>query len=134
MRIPNDEGRIGVGMLARVALPAGEPYNATVVPKDAVILRGATRQVSKVNGDDTVDLVTVVTGQGTGTWVEVKSGLAPGTRVVTRGNERLQPGQAVRPEAGQYTLQLRQGKLRHQWFPSTPRVARHIYVRPKGED
>ncbi len=104
VRIPNEKRRIGVGMLARVALPAGEPYRATVVPKDAVIIRGAERRVYRLNGDDTVEPVTVDTGAGVGSWVEIRSGIAPGMRVVTRGNERLQPGQSVLPEPGEYAL------------------------------
>ena len=102
--IPNEAGLIGAGMLAQVALPAGEAYSATVVPKDALIIRGADRRVYVVNGDDTVELVNVETGAGVGSWIEIRAGLAPGARVVTRGNERLQPGQAVRSEAGEYPL------------------------------
>lgn len=104
LRIPNEEGRIGVGMLAKVALPAGEAYRATVVPKDALIIRGTERRVFTLNGDDTVESVTVDTGAGVGSWIEIRSGLTPGARVVTRGNERLRPGQAVQPEAGEYSL------------------------------
>jgi len=104
VRIPNEKRRIGVGMLARVAFPAGEPYRATIVPKDAVIIRGAERRVYRLNGDDTVEPVTVDTGAGVGSWIEIRSGLAPGIRVVTRGNERLQPGQSVLSEPGEYAL------------------------------
>jgi multidrug efflux pump subunit AcrA (membrane-fusion protein) len=49
-------------------------------------------------------MVSVETGTGVGSWVEIRRGLAPGARVVTRGNERLRPGQAVEGEAGEYTL------------------------------
>ena len=104
VRIPNEKKRIGVGMLARVAFPAGEPYRATIVPKDAVIIRGAERRVYRLNGDDTVEPVTVDTGAGVGSWVEIRSGIAPGMRVVTRGNERLRPGQSVLSEPGEYAL------------------------------
>jgi RND family efflux transporter MFP subunit len=104
LRIPNEAGRIGAGMLAQVALPAGEAYKATVVPKDALILRGSERRVYVVNDDDTVKPVTVETGSGVGSWVEIKSGLAPGARVVIRGNERLRPGQAVQPDSEEYPL------------------------------
>lgn len=104
LRIPNEAGRIGAGMLAQVALPAGEAYKATVVPKDALILRGSERRVYVVNDDDTVEPVTVKTGSGVGGWVEITSGLAPGDRVVIRGNERLRPGQAVQPDAEEYPL------------------------------
>jgi RND family efflux transporter MFP subunit len=104
VRIANPEGRIGAGMLARVALPAGEPYTALVVPKDAVITRGRDRMVYRLKDDDTVEMVVVQTGGGVGSWVEVREGLAPGARVVTRGNERLRPGQAVVGEAGEHPL------------------------------
>jgi len=34
-------------------------------------------------------------GVGQGDRIEVKGDVSPGDKVVTRGNERLQPGQAV---------------------------------------
>jgi RND family efflux transporter MFP subunit len=103
VRLANPEGRIGVGMLARVAFPAGASYPATVVPKDAVIVRGSERMVYRLKNDDTVESVSVETGAGVGDWIEITHGLEPGARVVTRGNERLRPGQAVRAEAGERT-------------------------------
>jgi RND family efflux transporter MFP subunit len=104
VRIPNPEGRIGAGMLAHVVLPAGGAYRALVVPKDAVIIRGHDRMVYRIKDDDTVEPVSVETGTAVGSWVEVRSGLSEGARVVTRGNERLRPGQAVAGEAGEYEL------------------------------
>ena len=104
VRLANPQGRIGVGMLARVTFPAGAAYRATVVPKDAVIIRGAERTVYRLKDDDTVEPISVETGAGVGDWVEVKRGLEPGARVVTRGNERLRPGQAVRAAAGEHAL------------------------------
>ena len=59
---------------------------------------------STAKDDDTVESVSVETGAGMGDWIEVKRGLEPGARVVTRGNERLRPGQAVRPEASELAL------------------------------
>jgi RND family efflux transporter MFP subunit len=104
VRISNRDGRIGVGMLAQVAFPVGASYPATVVPKDAVIIRGQERMVYRLTEDDTVEPVPVETGAGVGSWVEIQSGLKPGARVVTRGNERLMPGQSVVGEAGEYDL------------------------------
>jgi RND family efflux transporter MFP subunit len=104
IRLANPDGRIGVGMLARVAIPAGPSYRALVVPKDAVIIRGSDRTVYRLKDDDTVEPVQVETGTGVGDWVEVKRGLDAGARVVTRGNERLRPGQSVRPEASELAL------------------------------
>ena len=97
VRVPNEHGRIGVGMLAQVSFPAGEVYRATVVPKDAVVRRGPREIVYRLNGDNTVEEVAVETGTAVGVWVEVRSWLRAGDKVVTRGNERLRPGQPVQP-------------------------------------
>ncbi len=104
VRIPNRGGRIGAGMLAEVALPGGENHRATVVPKDAVVRRGTQDFVYVLNGDNTVSQVTVETGEGVGAWIEVRSGLSSGQKVVTRGNERLRPGQAVTGTPLEYPL------------------------------
>ena len=104
VRIPNRRGRLGVGMLAQVSLPVGKPHRASVVPKDAVFRRGPKEFVYLMNGDNTVSLVPVQTGQGVGSWVEVRSGVEPGQNVITRGNERLRPGQVVQGEPLKYRL------------------------------
>lgn len=104
VRIPNREGRVGVGMLAQVAFPAGESYRATVVPKDAVIRRGPQEFVYLMNGDNTVSMVQVQTGTGVGSWVEVRGSVEAGQKVITRGNERLRPGQVVSGELLEYRL------------------------------
>jgi RND family efflux transporter MFP subunit len=104
VRIANREGRIGVGMLAQVSLQAGESYQATVVPKDAVIRQGTEQVVFLINGDATVERASVATGAGVGAWVVVEGPVKAGQKVVTRGNERLQPGQTVRGEPLEYAL------------------------------
>ncbi|MEK7863669.1 MAG: efflux RND transporter periplasmic adaptor subunit, partial [Chloroflexota bacterium] len=91
VRIGNRDGRIGVGMLAQVSLPAGESYRATVVPKDAVIRQGTEQVVFTINGSGAVDRAAVTTGAGLGEWIVVEGPVRPGQKVVTRGNERLQP-------------------------------------------
>jgi len=103
VRIPNREGRIGVGMLAQVTLPAGESYRATVVPKDAVVSQGNDRIVYLINGD-IISAVPVETGAGVGSWIVVQGAVQAGQKVVTRGNERLFPGQAVQGEPLEYAL------------------------------
>ncbi len=104
VRIRNRRGRLGVGMLAQVSLRVGKSYRATVVPKDAVLRRGPQEFVVLMNGDNTVSMVPVETGQGVGAWVEVRSGVEPGQNVITRGNERLRPGQVVQGEPLEYRL------------------------------
>jgi RND family efflux transporter MFP subunit len=104
VRIPNRGGRIGAGMLVEVALASSGNHRATIVPKDAVVRRGPQDYVYVLNGDNTVSLAPVQTGEGVGAWVEVQSGLSAGQKVVTRGNERLRPGQAVTGTPLEYPL------------------------------
>lgn len=93
--LPNSGGKIGVGMLGRARLAAGEPRPSVLVPKDALVARGAARRVFRVNGEGTVESISVRTGASKGLWIAVEGALEEGDTVVIRGNERLQPGQAV---------------------------------------
>jgi RND family efflux transporter MFP subunit len=104
VRIGNRDGRIGVGMLAQVSLPAGESHRATVVPKDAVVRQGNEQIVFTINGNGTVERASVTTGSGLGEWIVVEGPIKPGQKVVTRGNKRLMPGQPVRAELQEYAL------------------------------
>jgi len=100
--VRNPGQRIGVGMLARVALAVGEPYVATLVPKDAIVTRGDRRFIYLLNDDNTVTEVAVETGTAVGGWLEVNSPVRPGQKVITRGNERLFPGMTVSAQAMGY--------------------------------
>lgn len=102
--IPNPEGTIGVGMLARVKLPVGEPEEAVVVPKDAVVSQGSERIVFRIGEGEVLERLSVETGTSQGVWVAVNGGIEPGDRVVTRGNERVFPGMTVNPELLEYEL------------------------------
>lgn len=102
VRVGNEKGRIGAGMLAQVAFAAGEAYAATVVPKDAIISRGERKFVYRVNGDNKVEEVAVDTGAGVGAWLEVRGAVRAGDKIVTRGNERVVAGQAVQGSALEY--------------------------------
>lgn len=104
IRIPNRGRRIGAGMLAQVAFLAGENYQATIVPKDAIITQGQQQLIYLLNGDNTVMSLPVQTGEGAGAWIAVKGSLRPGQKVITRGNESLQSGQTVQAERLEYTL------------------------------
>lgn len=102
--IPNRERRIGAGMLAEVSFPVGQSSQAIIVPKDALVRRGPQEVVYLMDGEGTVNPVPVELGQAIGSWVQVRGPVKPGMKVVTRGNERLQPGQPVQGEALEYPL------------------------------
>jgi RND family efflux transporter MFP subunit len=94
VEVPNPGGVIKAGMLGRVTLPAGNPHQAILVPKDALVLLGEGARVFVVN-DQVAHLVPVRTGPAHGDLIEIQGNLKPGQKVVTRGNERLRPGQPV---------------------------------------
>jgi multidrug efflux pump subunit AcrA (membrane-fusion protein) len=92
------------GMLARVSLPTGQTKMRLLVAKDAIGLGGPNPTVLKV-ADGKALVIPVQIGPAAGSWVSVES-LAPNQLkvddlVVTRGNERLRPGQPVSISATQ---------------------------------
>ena len=84
-----------VGSPVRVAIPNSDPRELVAIPRDALVLRGQDTFVLKVTPDNTVERIAVRTGIGLGHLVEVIGEVVAGDQVVTRGAERLQPGQAV---------------------------------------
>ena len=104
LKFPNPGGKVAAGMLAQVSFSGGTAYRATIVPKDAVVSQNPHQVIYIIKDDGTVDPIRVQTGAGVGSWIEVTGNVRPGRRVVTRGNERLMPGQAVRGEAIEYKL------------------------------
>ena len=100
--LDNSDRRLGAGMLAQVHLPVGKPRPAVVVPKDAVAVQGRDSVVYVIGEGDSVAPVIVRPGAAVGVWIAVEGEVTAGDRVVTRGNERLFPGQTVVPEAMEY--------------------------------
>ncbi len=100
VRIAADDPALVVGSPVRVALPNGDPRELLAIPRDALVLRGSESFVLRVNQENTVEKIPVNTGIGLGPLIEVTGELSAGDRVVTRGAERLQPGQAVEIKGG----------------------------------
>jgi multidrug efflux pump subunit AcrA (membrane-fusion protein) len=104
-QIVEDQPVLRGGMLARAWLPVGARGEVTVVPKDALVLGTGTPVVyvvdsspsgGKTGPTGTVRPVPVTLGATVAQSVEVTGGVEPGQLVVTRGNERLRPGAAVK--------------------------------------
>ena len=104
VRLDNDlssgQPLIKAGMLARVTLPIGKPKPHVLVPKDAVVLgQSPTVFVAQNAGGKTVvKPVPVRMGSAHGLWVAVEGELKEGDQVIVEGNERVRPGQEVRPQ------------------------------------
>ncbi len=93
--VSNEDGRIGVGMLASVAMPVGAVTATTMVPKDAIVGTGPGASVYRVTSENTAEMVPVQSGKAQGAWIAVQGKIRPGDKVITRGNERLEPDQPV---------------------------------------
>ncbi|HSR69470.1 MAG TPA: efflux RND transporter periplasmic adaptor subunit [Acidobacteriota bacterium] len=104
LRLPANERRLAVGMVVQVTLPLGDSQQAVMVPKDAVLTDASDPRIFILTEDDRVRPVSVEMGRGKGQWIEVRGQIVPGDRVVTRGNERLRPGQEVEPSLREYPL------------------------------
>jgi len=95
VRIAADDPAWIIGSPVRVALPNSNPRELVAIPRDALVLRGSEMFVLRVTADNTVEKISVETGIGLGELVEVIGDVSDGDRIVTRGAERLQPGQNV---------------------------------------
>lgn len=90
-----------VGEALRVAVPAGVKQLYTVVPRDALVLRRDGAALFRVNDQHQVEKIKVELGVASGAEISVIGAISAGERVVTRGNERLRPGQTVRINSDQ---------------------------------
>jgi RND family efflux transporter MFP subunit len=88
------------GMLARVTLPVGKPQPHVLVPKDAVVLgQSPTVFVAQdAGGKSVVRPVPVKMESAHGLWVAVTGDVKDGDLLIVEGNERVRPGQEVRPQ------------------------------------
>jgi multidrug efflux pump subunit AcrA (membrane-fusion protein) len=92
-------------MLADVWLSLGGQASTTIiVPKDAIVQRQQERLVVVLNSDNRVRIEAVQTGESIGIWIAVEGNVAPGERVIVRGNERLEAGQNVDATPLEYPL------------------------------
>lgn len=84
-----------VGQTLRVWVPTSDFREVLTVPRDALVLRSDGISVFIVDDSNTAQRVSVETGIGNENLIEIRGELNAGDKVITRGNERLRPGQAV---------------------------------------
>ncbi len=87
--------RFPVGQTVRVSVPTSESRAVLTVPRDALVLRPEGQSIFVVDANNQAQQVQVTVGIGQGDQIEILGAVSPGDIVVVRGNERLQPGQAV---------------------------------------
>jgi multidrug efflux pump subunit AcrA (membrane-fusion protein) len=85
-----------VGAPVRVEIAPRVVKAVVTVPRDAVILRQGASYVMRVRPDNTAERIAVNIGPGHANHVQIDSSLIAGDRVIIRGGERLETGQAVK--------------------------------------
>ena len=90
---------LAIGQSITVSIPISAPRDVLSVPKDALVQARGGWMVF-VNADGKAQPRPVQIGVALGDRFEVLDGLAEGDVVVTRGNERLRPGQDIAPMGG----------------------------------
>jgi len=98
---PNPDGVLVPGLFARVQIIGEGPYDALLVPDEAIGTDQTQRIVFVVGKDDTVRAVPVVLGRQEGTLRVIRSGVQATDRVIINGLQRVRPGAKVRPVPGQ---------------------------------
>jgi RND family efflux transporter MFP subunit len=96
LRIALADGSLRVGAPVRVEIAPRNLKAVVTVPRDAVILRQGTNYVMRVRADNTAERVAVNLGPGRDNQVQVDGTVRAGDRVIVRGGELLEPGQAVK--------------------------------------
>ncbi len=99
LRIAMDASELPVGSAVEVGMPSAAKRPVVAVPRDAVILRREGDFVLRVGRDGKAERLAVETGTEVGELVEVTGAVKPGDRLIVRGGERVEPGQAVTIQA-----------------------------------
>jgi RND family efflux transporter MFP subunit len=90
------DSSLKIGQLVSVAIPIQLPKISMVIHQDALVLREEGSFVYRVNVDNKVEKVMVVTSINLGHFIAVTGELKSGDQVVIRGAETLQDGTEVK--------------------------------------
>ena len=95
LRLTLDAGDWRVGSAVRVALPNSESHHGLTVHRDALIYRKDQRYIYVVDQEMRAKRIDVELGIGVKQFIEVRGELVAGDKVIVRGAERLNDGDAV---------------------------------------
>jgi RND family efflux transporter MFP subunit len=95
--VENKDLSISPGMYANSALGLAHVENAVTIPVEALVMKGQKQAVYALDEDNRIRVRDVDVGLEGSKLAEIKSGLAPGDRVVIGGQEKYQDGQQVKP-------------------------------------
>lgn len=103
VRLAADGVNLLAGSAVTVSLPKHQTAMATLVPRDALVLRENETFVLTVNEENIANKVNVLVGQGIDSWISVTGNVSAGDEVIIRGGERLTSGQKIRRDSDKGT-------------------------------
>lgn len=98
---PNPAGDLTPGLFGRLQLLGEGPYEALVLPDQAIGTDQAQRLVYVVGDDNVVAPRPVTLGRSLGALRVIRSGIKATDRVVINGIQKIRPGASVTPVDGQ---------------------------------
>lgn len=99
--VPNPDGTLIDKAVVDVKVVADEDDKVLSIPQQALLIDQQGAYVLIVDDDDKVQQVRIETGGQQGVYLEVKSGLKEGARVIIDGIQKTSPGEKVAPSAAQ---------------------------------
>lgn len=134
--LPNPDLQLTPGMFARVRLPGSSPYEAILIPDQAIGTDQAQRYVLVVDQQNLVRRVEVTLGPISHGLRIIRSGLSGQERVIISGLQRARPGNEVNPtfssvEIGSEALPNEYQPIpKEQWLTPPRRAAANVEIPP----
>jgi RND family efflux transporter MFP subunit len=101
--VPNPDGLITPGMFGHLRLYEAKPFEALLVPDEAIVTDQTRQVVYTIGADDQVQQKVVQPGRLLNGLRVIRAGLEPTDRVVISGMQRARPGRKVAVTAGTVT-------------------------------
>lgn len=96
----DNPGELQIGMHINARVLTGQTVTAAAVPLRAIVDEQGQSVVYVMSGGESFDRRIIRTGIRDGNWIEIRSGLEPGERIVTRGAYLVRLAAAGPAEAG----------------------------------
>jgi RND family efflux transporter MFP subunit len=95
---PNEDRALASGLFVRVKVPVSKPYEALMIPERAIATDQSIKFVYVVGSDGIATRKSVELGAQRDDMRIITDGLQVGDRVITKGLQRVKPGQKVEAE------------------------------------
>jgi len=128
----NEKRELASGLFVRIRIPVSKPYQAILIPEQALATDQSIKFVYVVGADGTAERRTVELGTQKGEMRIILSGLKEGERVITKGLQRVKPNQKVEPVVAEASLPEANNMPTTGPQPATPKTTVRKPVTPRG--